>query len=260
MKKNINIEAGNLYRKYFIEEENKNEFTNDYFEGYIVFSERAFNESNRNQLKKQFQELCKEYDLKDLHFQILYCYGLRNCMFKPHWEQLKDIDSSSKIWHSEIINAASILYELGTNKAAKEAKIQFSYMAGGILHKAEITDKATIIDLRLLLLPYLTSEEKFYNQKSDFKFTKEYLTEEKTKISNQEKRKLGRPAVNKYSKEVIINVLNFLQEETALKKDSKIISEKQALFIYSYLIIFELIEYKTEFPEESAAYIRAILQ
>lgn len=230
---------------------------------YLEKTEKHFNQLVLMLKRKQLQDLCKEEKLSENIFNVLYYAGLH---FKNYYSVTSDIKESFTREEEgllQLTEAALLIKQIWENNI-EESKIQLSYKKTKFQKKnnlitAEITDKKLLNKIEEFILKlYISEESIIFGNIEKYKLSEDYLLQVQKQL--KKKKKPGRPEVNKYTKEIIIKVLNFLQEETLIKKETKIISEKQALFIYSYLKIFELTEYKTEFPEESAAYIRAILQ
>ena len=225
---------------------------------YLEKTEKHFNQLVLMHKIKQLQDLCKEEKLSENICNVLYFAALHFKNYYSFQSNIKESFTREEEGLSQLAEAASFIMEIGKNNI-EESKIEFSYIAKGIQHKIEITERKTLNKIEESILKlYIAEESAIFGNSEKYKLSEDYLLQVQKQL--KKKKKPGRPEVNKYTKEIIIKVLNFLQEETLIKKETKIISEKQALFIYSYLKIFELTEYKTEFPEESAAYIRAILQ
>jgi len=251
-----NPEVNDLLLKYFLP--SKMAIMQGGFNKYFTAIEKQYNKAAVLLKIKQLQDLCKEEKLSENICNVLYFAALHFKNYYSFQSNIKESFTREEEGLSQLAEAASFIMEIGKNNI-EESKIEFSYIAKGIQHKIEITERKTLNKIEESILKlYIAEESAIFGNSEKYKLSEDYLLQVQKQL--KKKKKPGRPEVNKYTKEIIIKVLNFLQEETLIKKETKIISEKQALFIYSYLKIFELTEYKTEFPEESAAYIRAILQ
>jgi hypothetical protein len=225
---------------------------------YLEKTEKHFNQLVLMHKIKQLQDLCKEEKLSENICNVLYFAALHFKNYYSFQSNIKESFTREEEGLSQLAEAASFIMEIGKNNI-EESKIEFSYIAKGIQHKIEITERKTLNKIEESILKlYIAEESAIFGNSEKYKLSEDYLLFVQKHLKKKKKPGPSEKNTNVYL--MAKKLINFLQKETQMKNETKIISEDMGRFIYKYLKIFELIEYEAEYPEAGTAVIRSIFQ
>ncbi|MEI6697236.1 MAG: hypothetical protein WCO13_14375 [Bacteroidota bacterium] len=216
--------------------------------------------------KNNIQDLLKEYSLEN-YYELFEYLGFH--IYSFYTKDALEIDENIiKIYKfkTDLPKFIQIFKEFKT-KSVDDLQITIRYNSEKGLVKESISPTFLFYEEFLKFIQNYDEKKSFLNYKSDEYpvldqtfFYDELNVEHKEIIKRYNKK--GRPNKNYFIGEILNLLQKFLQNETLLKSEAKIISSKQALFIYKYLDLNLLIDKKDkigDIDEDKKAYILTIL-